>query len=214
MKNRLRELQVLSGSLPHFDVDLAPDKPQQLFINWLNTALEGNVLEPHAMTLSTVDHHGMPDARVLILKNADEKGWYFASSSESRKGVQLKGNPIAALTFYWPEIGRQVRIRGKVVETERDEGEEDFLHRGLTAKAIAMIGKQSSVLGDLQSFEDQLQKQFKILQSDERVVYSNWILYRVEATEVEFWQGSLDRKHTRLRYRLEQGDWKKERLYP
>jgi len=213
MKNRLRELSVLAGMFPSFDSNSVPDDPYPLFLQWLNSAIEGNVLEPHAMTLSTVDHRGIPDARVLILKNVDETGWYFASSAESRKGVQLKENPAAALTFYWPEMGRQVRIRGNVVECDRKESEQDFLHRGLTAKAIAMIGKQSSVLEDVEEFEAQLQEKSRLLDNDQ-VVYSNWILYRVEAKEVEFWQGKPDRKHIRIRYRLEPHGWMNEQLYP
>lgn len=89
IKNLLRTLKVLNGSFSDFHTDNVPETPHELFIKWLHTAIREDVLEPHAMTISTVDHDGYPDARVLILKNIDDNGWYFATSSESRKGKQL-----------------------------------------------------------------------------------------------------------------------------
>ncbi|OMF48556.1 pyridoxine/pyridoxamine 5'-phosphate oxidase [Paenibacillus peoriae] len=110
----LRSLESLSGPFPSFDVNMLPETPGELFLQWLNLAIENGVKEPHAMTLSTVDANGYPDARVLILKNVVNDTFYFASSSESRKGQQLKRNPQAAITFYWPMLGRQIRLRGMV----------------------------------------------------------------------------------------------------
>lgn len=183
-------------------------------MTWLEEAINSKVSEPHAMTLSTVDSDGYPDARVLILKNIDERGWYFASSSESRKGNQLKANPKSALTFYWKEVGRQIRIRGKVMEAEPNESAKDFLHRGVTAKAIALIGKQSSVMDDPESFNRLLDEKFRLLEREPETIYPGWTLYRVEAFEVEFWQGNEERKHIRVRYKFEQGNWKIDSLYP
>ena len=101
---------MLAGASPEPDVSAVPVGPVSLFVTWLRQAVAAGVPEPHAMTLSTVDAHGMPRGRVLILKAVDEHGWHFAVSSVSQKGRDLAVNPVAALTFYWPALVRQVRI--------------------------------------------------------------------------------------------------------
>ncbi|MER6790391.1 pyridoxamine 5'-phosphate oxidase family protein, partial [Amycolatopsis mediterranei] len=99
--------------LPVFKPETAPPDPQALFLEWLTEAGE-HVLAPHAVTLSTVDADGAPDARVVVLKDVGAGGWAVATSSESPKGLQLRKDPRAALTFFWPGRGRQVRLRGPV----------------------------------------------------------------------------------------------------
>ncbi|MCR8630613.1 pyridoxine/pyridoxamine 5'-phosphate oxidase [Paenibacillus radicis (ex Xue et al. 2023)] len=129
MKNpneRLRGLKSLTGPFQAFDTSRLPENPGELFLQWLNLAIENEVKEPHAMTLSTVDADGYPDARVLILKDVVGDAFYFATGSESRKGQQLKGNPHVALTFYWPQLGRQVRIRGTAIDMGKEMGRQIF----------------------------------------------------------------------------------------
>ena len=99
----------------------------ELFARWLQEAIELKIPEPHAMTLSTVDQDHMPDARVLILKDIDQDGWHFASGNTSGKGLQLAKTPKAALTFYWKELGRSVRVRGSVKDLGPERGKLDFL---------------------------------------------------------------------------------------
>src|SRR3954447_9715771 len=106
----LRSLPALVGSPPPFDPANAPDTPAELYMIWLRLAIAAGVKEPHVMVLSTVDDQGIPDARTLILKDVDESGFAFASSAISIKGRQLSGSPVAALTSYWPVLGRQVRL--------------------------------------------------------------------------------------------------------
>ncbi|MEO6086699.1 MAG: pyridoxamine 5'-phosphate oxidase family protein, partial [Umezawaea sp.] len=110
VRQLLHSLPSLAGPLPSFDLDSAPGDPDVLFEEWLRDAVDSGVTEPHAMTLSTTDPSGRPSARVLILKNLDGGLWQFASGSGSRKGKELANNPWAALTFYWPTLGRQVRV--------------------------------------------------------------------------------------------------------
>ncbi len=107
-----------------------PAKPTLLFERWLCEAIDEGVPEPHAMTLSTCDGGGVPDARILILKDVDEQGWWFATSRVSAKGGQLGERPAAALTFYWPLQARQVRVRGPVVTGSPERSAADFLARG------------------------------------------------------------------------------------
>ncbi|MFJ9338811.1 pyridoxamine 5'-phosphate oxidase family protein [Streptomyces sp. NPDC101733] len=108
----LRDLEVFAGPPPAFDPESAPTEPVRLFLSWLVEAVTDGVRDPHAMTLSTVDAAGDPDARVLILKGVDASGRQFAGHAFSPKGGQLACHPRAALTFHWPEHGRQVRVRG------------------------------------------------------------------------------------------------------
>ncbi|WP_254871238.1 pyridoxal 5'-phosphate synthase [Bacillus sp. Marseille-Q1617] len=212
--NRIRNLKTLTGPFPYFNVNDAPQSPHELFLDWFQLAVDKGIPEPHSMTLSTIDNFGFPDARILILKDVDEKGWYFASSSQSEKGKQIEAHPYVALTFYWPLIGRQVRIRGKAMKMDEEQNSKDFLSRGTVARAIALLGKQSAILNDQQEFEEALSKQIQQMKLDPDQVDPHWTLYRVEANSVEFWQADEDRKHIRLRYELERETWLKDRLYP
>src|SRR5271154_1704701 len=114
MRDLLRSLPVFALDPADFDPESVPDDPADLFATWLASAIDAGVSEPHAMTLSTCDSDGRPDARVLILKDVDADGWWFATASHSATGQQLASQPSAALTFYWPALARQVRIRGGV----------------------------------------------------------------------------------------------------
>lgn len=137
MKRQLRALKSLAGPFPPFDPDAAPDEPDALFVVWLQDAIDAGVMEPHAMTLSTVDEEGRPDARVQILRNLDEQGWHFATTMSGPKDRQIAANPSVALTFYWPQLGRQVRIRGSERGIRRTgyrfSGTSDWVARGSTA---------------------------------------------------------------------------------
>src|SRR5258708_14147789 len=112
VRELLRSILVVTGSLPRFDAEAAPEDPVPLFAGWLATAIDGQVPEPHAMTLSTVDQEGRPSSRVLVCRDVDAVGaWYFASGSPSPKGRELRANPHAPLTFYWPHHARPIRLR-------------------------------------------------------------------------------------------------------
>ncbi len=112
----------------------------------MEAAIGAGALEPHVMTLSTADADGRPDARMLILKDVSSAGFWFATSADSAKGRQLRVNPAAALTFYWPLLGRQVRVRGRVEAASADQSAQDFLARGVGARAVALASAESSPL--------------------------------------------------------------------
>ncbi|MDQ0613428.1 pyridoxamine 5'-phosphate oxidase [Microbacterium sp. W4I4] len=130
----LRALPTLAGIAPPLDLEAFPDDPVALFLDWLDIARQAGAAEPHAMTLSTVDADGVPDARVLVLKDVDERGWAFASTRSSVKGGQLGDEPHAALTFWWQPVVRSVRIRGRVVEASGDESLADLHARSAAAQ--------------------------------------------------------------------------------
>ncbi|MEH7225409.1 pyridoxal 5'-phosphate synthase [Bacillus sp. JJ1566] len=213
IRKMIRQTRTLAGPFPSFDMNALPDYPHELFLEWFKDAVDKGEHEPHAMTLSTTDHNGFPDARVLIIKDVDQHGWYFASSSKSEKGRQIAVNPSVALTFYWSLIGRQVRIRGKVVEMNKDLSAKDFLRRGALARAVALLGKQSSILNEQTEFEEALNNEMKKIRQNPTIIFPYWTLYRVDPIEVEYWQADEDRKHTRVKYRLEGNKWKKGLLW-
>ncbi|WP_054860029.1 pyridoxal 5'-phosphate synthase [Gracilibacillus sp. JCM 18860] len=211
-KDLLRDLKSLVGPFPKFYPKNLPEYPSDLFIEWLNIAIEEGVHEPHAMTLSTVNEKGAPDARVLILKDVSRNRWYFATSATSRKGEQLKRNPNVALTFYWSEIGRQVRIRGVTSEMSADASAKDFLERSDEARAVALIEYQSKELIKRQTLDDALSKTKKLVKGAPDTVSANWKLYSVAADEVEFWQADSERKHVRVQYQRNDEHWGGHRL--
>lgn len=213
LRTRLRAVPTLTGTPPSWDPALAPETPHPLFVEWLLTAIDEQVPEPCAMTLSTVRADGRPNGRVLILKNVTDDGWQFASTSTSRKGDELATSPYAALTFYWIPLGRQVRVLGTVSAAGADETADDFLRRPEAARAEALVGRQSAVLEDPADIEVAVKEQAERIAAEPGLVAPNWTLYTVRAEEVEFWQADPDRRHTRLRYRLDDV-WTKELLWP
>ncbi|WP_248925955.1 pyridoxine/pyridoxamine 5'-phosphate oxidase [Paenibacillus hamazuiensis] len=213
-KQLLRNLKSLSGPFLSFDVKQLPENPGELFLRWLNLAIENGVKEPHAMTLSTIDAEGCPDARVLILKNVVGDKFYFASSSESRKGQQLKRNPKASLTFYWPILGRQIRLRGTVEDLGDEAGAADFKERSVEARAVALMGNQSQELENEEELEYSLARQRERIKRTPEITTLNWRLYAMNVWEAEFWQGDIHRKHTRIQYYWVDGQWKHRRLWP
>ena len=214
MRRLLRSLPVLAGPLPTFDAARAPADPVPLFTAWLDAAVAAGVPEPHAMTLSTVDAEGRPDARVLVLKDVDERGWAFASSAASRKGRQLAAAPVAALTAHWPLLGRQVRVRGRAVPAGPADSAEDLLARSPGARAEALLARQSQVVGAPGAPDAALREAQERVAADPGLVAPAWTLYRLRAEEVEFWQGAASRHHTRLRYRRADHGWEQEQLWP
>lgn len=217
IRSILGEVTVFGSTPPPFDPGDAPADPLDLFAEWLADAVEAEVPDPNAMTLSTVDGDGIPDARVLILRDATPEGWTFGTSSSSPKGRQLTGNPAAALTFYWPARGRQVRVRGVVSVGTAAESAESFLSRGTGGRAESFLGRQSDVISDPDEPRRVLDDVRERIEADPDLVSPTWTIFRVMPETIEFWQAARDRSHLRLRYRARPGDggcYVTERLWP
>lgn len=213
-RSYLRGLPVLSGKGPGFDTNAVPAEPVSLFISWLQDAVDADIPEPHAMTLSTVDAQGLPQARVLIVKAVDAAGWHFAVSSVSQKGRDLAANHAAALTFYWPALVRQVRIGGVVVNDGPEASARDFQARPLGSRAMALTLRQSQPLINSSELESEIEKAHRKLHDNPDLVPDEWISYAVRPHHVEFWEGSPDRRHRRLRYQRNGISWDRGRLWP
>ncbi len=212
--NILRGLKALSGPFPTWDTQSLPERPNDLFLEWMQFAIDSEVKEPHAMTISTVDHHGFPDARVLIIKEAKDDSFYFATGLESQKGQHIQHNPKVALTFYWPELGRQIRIRGIAEDQGLEAGAIDLRRRSTIARAVAMTERQSQPLENQEQLEQSIALQEEKIHRDPDIVTPNWRLFAVHAQEIEFWQADPDRKHTRYQYILHDGQWTHQQLWP
>jgi pyridoxamine 5'-phosphate oxidase len=214
VRDLLRSLQALAGPYEPFETDLVAPTPEGQFLRWLQVAVAAGAPEPHAMTLSTVDAEGRPDSRVLLLKDVGPAGWCFATSRTSAKGVQLARRPGAALTFYWPALGRQVRVRGEVVDLGPEAAAVDFAARGRGARALALAERQSQVLELEADLVGALADAQSLIDAQPGVIAASWTLYAVQADVVEFWQADEARRHTRLQYVREGDGWSTRRLWP
>ncbi|MFI6037418.1 pyridoxal 5'-phosphate synthase [Streptomyces sp. NPDC051315] len=213
----LRSLRVWDPEvtrLPSFDPGAVPADPLELFAAWFAEAVAAGEREPHTMTLATVDEESLPDARIVMLHGADADGWSFATHATSRKGRQLAARPYAALTFYWPVLGRQVRMRGPVAVAPAEEARTDLRVRSTGALAAALTGRQSEVLGSLEELARASEAAWERARQDPTAESPTWTLYRLRPEAVEFFQGEESRRHVRLRYRRGDGDWAGELLWP
>jgi pyridoxamine 5'-phosphate oxidase len=214
IRDRLRALHSLAGPFQPEDTGNVPPDPTALFLRWLDAAIATGQQEPHAVTLSTVDADGRPDARVVLLKDVDADGWHFASTKHSEKGRQIAANLHAALTFYWQPLGRQVRIRGSVRDLGPDASRADFLARGASARAVALMARQSEALTSPDAVNKEFDRQKARLAVDPELVAPGWTAFVVTAQEVEFWQGNEERRHWRLKYSRDGAVWSRTLLWP
>ncbi|MFF4380222.1 pyridoxal 5'-phosphate synthase [Kitasatospora sp. NPDC001547] len=210
----------MARPLPSFDHEAAPAEPGPLFVDWLATALHAGVLDPQAFTLSTVDADGMPDARVLVLRDVDAAGtgWNFSADADSPKGRQLADHPAAALTVYWPQLGRQVRVRGTVEQAADVVAAAEFATRSPAARVGALVGRQSEPLGSFDEYDEAVAVARRRLETHPDAVASGHAVYTLWAHEVEFWQGDAQRRHIRLRYTrtgpVSSPEWSRTLLWP
>ena len=198
---------------PFSEGDLLTD-PIELFAEWYALASD-RVPLADAVCVATVDPEGAPDARMVLLKGFDERGFRFFTNEGSAKGVQLGASPVAALTFYWRELDRQVRVRGAVERVSEAEADEYFSSRPRDSRLGAWASPQSAVLRDRAELEERLAEVGSRFGDDEVPRPPHWGGYRVTPSAIEFWQGQVGRLHDRFRYdRRDDGSWAVARLGP
>ncbi|MFF0278264.1 MULTISPECIES: pyridoxine/pyridoxamine 5'-phosphate oxidase [unclassified Streptomyces] len=210
----LRSLKVWDTELPAFDPAGAPPEPLPLFHDWFTAAVAAGQSEPHTLSLATAGEDGRPDVRIVMLHDADARGWHFATHATSAKGRQLAAVPEAALVFYWPVQGRQVRIRGHVATGTAEEAYADLHARTTGALASALVGRQSEVLDSPGTLAEASARAWERARAEPDAEAPTWTLYVVEPDEVEFFQGDAQRRHLRLRYRRTTDGWTRELLWP
>ncbi|MFE7117336.1 pyridoxal 5'-phosphate synthase [Streptomyces sp. NPDC057654] len=210
----MHSLRVWQGELPPFDPATAPAAPLPLFQRWLREAAEAGEPEPHTMTLATADAAGSPSVRIVMLHDADERGWHFGSHRTSRKGRDLAARPAAALGFYWAALGRQVRVQGMVTAAGPEESSADLHQRSTGALAAALVGRQSDVLGSYRELEEAAAAAWERAQREPNAQVDSWTRYVLAPAEVEFFQGDARRRHVRLTYLRTADGWTTELLWP
>lgn len=188
--------------------------PITLFNEWFKEAESSKIKEFNAMNLATADSKGAPSNRTVLLKGYDEKGFVFYTNLESRKGGELKSNPLAALCFYWKELDRQVRIEGKVQKVSDEEADEYFNSRPLQSRIGTHLSKQSQIItGDFDLAKAVAQKTLELVgKKVERP--ESWSGFCVIPEKIEFWQKGDFRIHKRRLYCLCDGKWEMKFLYP
>ncbi|MER7716921.1 pyridoxal 5'-phosphate synthase [Streptomyces flaveolus] len=213
----LRSLRVWDPAvteLPPFDPATAPGDPLPLFTRWLAEAVAAGQSEPHTVSLATADAEGWPDVRIVMLHGADADGWSFATHADSRKGRHLAARPYAALVFYWPVLGRQVRVRGPVAVAPAEEARADLRARSTGALAAALTGRQSAPLSSPDELARASEAAWEQAGREPDAPVPSWTLYRLRPQEVEFFQGDARRRHVRLSYRRTEEGWRTQLLWP
>lgn len=191
--------------------------PFHLFQSWLQEAIATKVLEPNAMCLSTCDEHNRPSARYVLLKGFDEHGFVWYTNYQSRKGQQISVNPYAALTFWWGDLERSVRIEGQVEKVSDEESDTYFHSRPRGSQLGAWSSHQSESITSRKALEEQEQAVVKKFEGVDPVPRPpHWGGFRLIPNRIEFWKGRESRLHDRLVFERENvtSPWKLTRLQP
>ncbi|EHK91562.1 pyridoxamine 5'-phosphate oxidase [Aggregatibacter actinomycetemcomitans] len=187
--------------------------PIMQFEHWLDDAINAQVNEPTAMNLATVNENGRPSSRMVLLKEVNAQGFVFFTNYHSSKGRAIEQQPYVALTFFWPELERSVRIEGKAEKIPAEQSDAYFASRPYTSRIGAWASEQSAVISGYKSL---LAKAALIAAQHPLNVPrpQHWGGYLVTPDRIEFWQGRPSRLHDRICYLPENGEWKNVRLSP
>ena len=191
-----------------------PD-PLKQFQQWFEEARAKVSQLPEAMTLATATTEGKPSARLVLLKQVDDRGFVFYTNYRSSKARDLEANPFAALVFYWPQLERQVRVEGTVTRTSAAESDEYFRTRPRDSQIGALASPQSEVIPNRDVLERRLAELEEKYRDRELERPAHWGGFRLKPDRIEFWKGRPGRLHDRLLYeRQSDGSWIIKRLAP
>ena len=192
------------------------DEPLRLFAAWFEEATRSEPRDPTAMTLATVDEDGLPNARMVLMKGFDERGFVFYTNIDSQKGLELDRSRKGALLFHWKSLNRQVRLRGPVERVDETEANAYFATRPRLAQVGAWASKQSAPLESRHAFEKAIALYTAKFAVGTIPRPPNWTGYRLQPLLIEFWQDRPFRLHDRVEFRRAEPEapWRKTRLYP
>lgn len=194
--------------------EVLPDDPIIQFKQWFEDVLKKENIDPTAMVLSTVDDRGYPDSRVVLLKGLDDGNFVFYTNYQSTKAAQIKVNPYVAINFYWPQMARQVRVRGQVKQVDPACSDLYFLSRPIKSQFSAIASPQSQEIKDRRSLENALNELIEKHGQQPVVRPAYWGGYMIIPEQIEFWQGRDNRLHDRIQYFRQDEQWKYHRLAP
>ncbi len=192
----------------------AIDQPFNLFQTWFAEAKAKEINDPNAMAVATVDEAGLPDVRMVLLKDFDADGFVFYTNTQSAKGVQLEATGKAAICFHWKSLRRQVRIRGAVSHVSQAEADEYFASRAKDSQIGAWASDQSRPMEGRFEFEKRIAANAAKYALGKVPRPAHWTGYRVAPEHIEFWRDRPFRLHDRLVFDRSGEGWTKSRLYP
>jgi pyridoxamine 5'-phosphate oxidase len=202
-------------SLKELDLESVVPDPHEQFHIWLQEAIASSVMEVNAMNLSTVSAAGRPDGRIVLLKGLENGKFIFFTNYASKKGEELMANPFAHLTFFWPELERQVRISGSCSKCSPEVSDAYYESRPIGSRIGAVASPQSKVISSRKVLEERVKEIIVTLGGNQPKRPDSWGGYEVKADSIEFWQGRPSRLHDRILYTLTEGaKWKIDRLAP
>jgi pyridoxamine 5'-phosphate oxidase len=189
-------------------------EPFSIFHMWMKEAKSKEPTDPDAACLATVDPNGYPNARVVLIRKIDERGFCFFTNTQSQKGNELLASPKAAINFHWKSLKKQIRIRGDIVRVSEEESNEYYSSRPLGNRIGAWASLQSQPLENRQHLIDRVKEhEEKFGNNPPRP--DHWGGYRLIPNSIEFWQEEEFRLHSRLRFqKTKTGDWERLELYP
>lgn len=210
---KISELRKRYGKEGVVDDEL-PEHPVKLFKRWFDEAVKSDVTEPNAMALATVTESGTPNVRMVLLKGIRDHSITFFTNFESRKGEELRANPVAACTFWWGELERQVRISGKVQKLTEAESEDYFRSRPRDFQIGAWASDQSRPVENREALIENYKALEKKFEGKEIPKPDYWGGFEILLQSLEFWQGRPARMHDRILYQHSAGKWNRQRLAP
>ncbi|GAA1197299.1 pyridoxal 5'-phosphate synthase [Kitasatospora gansuensis] len=216
LRQLLRTRPPMDRKLPVFDPLDAPADPATLHVSWLLEAMTAELPDAQVVTFATSDGDGHPDARVLVLRDIDPATgrWSVFADLRSPMGEQLAVTPWAALTSYWPDFGRQVRVRGPVEAVDQQDAPPAERGVGPAGHTAAVVGRQSQRLGSAGELEAARLLPAAEVAADPTAPVPGLTRYVLRAETVEFWQGDPGRRHIRLAYERSSGGWERGLLWP
>lgn len=197
------------------DAKSVSQDPISQFTKWFEEAITAKVPEPNAMNLATVNKNGGPASRIVLLKGIENHKFVFYTNYQSRKGKELDQNPACSLTFFWPELERQVRVEGVASRIDEKRSEKYFQSRPRGSQVGAWASPQSSVISDRALLEERAKQIEAKFEGEELLPKPNqWGGYEIDPLMIEFWQGRPSRLHDRILYTKDESGWKINLLAP